>query len=1086
MSIPSKKIPATKKTNTLRKLAFSHGIEVENFITNKRGDILEDGKELVAVWDQMFNGALNFLKSLTSSSTNVPEYIRRKIKRVTRKDVERHGKIIRYVQIHYQFNGKTIAINVFGPDPNISQITWLLELVTPPCEYFEELDWWINTLYLAASRSLTKGYNIQPLGFNPYQTEYRAGVTCGEHHHLGGFKSQKEKKAAYNMIRAYIPHLIALSNTSPFIDGKPNGRTILKKGEDGRTLILAPDCVRSHRLKENSGQLGPNIPEYLPYVGPSFTRQQFSRYVRKEVPDDRYVDAFPFTTYDTIECRFFDVQYDQNIRKSITILLQALALKAVKITQAGKAVPDVKGNTLYEHRKRAVNFGMFAKFQGDPSIESLGGQFVKHYNHNPETGGPPGKIYESLRSLMIWLKPEFVDLNINENDLTSILIMLWGTARIAPPISAATYMFYLFEKNHGNIASVINSLALINGKPRKSFSEVLGRPQYSMSNLISTKVAKPIQTADTTRSTLARKLQLESRQRRKKTMVKEKARLRAKQSLKTKMIREKVKKDRAIEKKRQDRLRQLEKAKKTPPRPIRTSSNIYRTKIPVSKSRVPPKKTVAVKTTKRTSSAKSARKPSVKSRTQKISSKSMQSKRKSSKKTVTKRAPSSKSTVRKQPSKKKVLTKSAISNRSKAIHTTRKKPVQVYASTASRSAYSRKQIKLPQPTIKKRATTKTVTRKKSTPKKATASTKAVSTQTILQYESYRDTKFIRSLTISNMPSRIDYNTIIPVIRLKWRKSIIQSMVTYPIKIEAQVSALEKRNKFKATAFQETIKLERSSLKDTCYLPIPINLNSSTGEFQVKFIVRDGKKSNILGTEYRTFSRIKIPSNKKHQITRLSIAPNQVGDSKVNVRINATKNNTRGKITLYGISQRGMMKFYEKKAKFRQKKISLDIPILIPPSMCSSQWMLYLVFNARGTSISAYTKTPPPLSKIINFSLSGNPPLRSRVYSDFHAELTPKLIFKTRCEISEIDILQVENGKGTKNLKKYRLKSRINKGEKFVLESFEWKAPSMRKGLFGSHKQKSVEFYCRIVDNLGEINDSLIGKVETPKITVFKK
>ncbi|MCK5047706.1 MAG: hypothetical protein KAS22_14060, partial [Candidatus Heimdallarchaeota archaeon] len=342
----------------------------------------------------------------------------------------------------------------------------------------------------------------------------------------------------YNMIRAYIPHLIALSNTSPFIDGKPDGRTILKKGEDGRTLILAPDCVRSHRLKENSGQLGPNIPEYLPYVGPSFTRQQFSRYVRKEVPDDRYVDAFPFTTYDTIECRFFDVQYDQNIRKSITILLQALALKAVKITRAGKAVPDVKGNTLYEHRKRAVNFGMFAKFQGDPSIESLGGQFVKHYNHNPETGGPPGKIYESLRSLIIWLKPEFVDLKINENDLTSILIMLWGTARIAPPISTATYMFYLYEKNHGNIANVINSLALINGKPRKSFSEVLGRPQYSMSNLISTKVAKPIQTTDTTRSSLARKLQLESRQRHKKTMVKEKARLKAKQSLKTKMIRE--------------------------------------------------------------------------------------------------------------------------------------------------------------------------------------------------------------------------------------------------------------------------------------------------------------------------------------------------------------------------------------------------------------------------------------------------------------------------------------------------------------------------------------------------------------------
>ncbi|NHJ32182.1 MAG: hypothetical protein FK732_04915, partial [Asgard group archaeon] len=793
----------------------------------------------------------------------------------------------------------------------------------------------------------------------------------GEHHHLGGFKSVKEKKAAYNMIRAYIPHLIALSNTSPFIDGKPDGRTILKKGDDGRTLILAPDCVRSHRLKENSGQLGPNIPEYLPYVGSSFTRQQFSRYVRKEVPDDRYVDAFPFTTYDTIECRFFDAQYDQNIRMSITILLQALALKAIKYTRAGKVIPDIKGNTLYEHRKRAVNFGMFAKFQGDPSIESLGGEFVKHYNHNPETGGPPGKIYESLRSLLIWLKPEFRDLSINANDLTPLLIMLWGTARIAPPISSATFMFYLYEKNHGNIANVINSLALINGKPRKSFSEVLGRSQYSMADLISTNVAKPVHTADTTRSSLARKLQLESRQRRKKTMVKEKARLKAKQSLKTKMIREKVKKEREIEKRRQERLRQLEKAKKPPPKPVRatsstsrTSSSIYRAKIPVSRSRTAPRKTAPTRTSKaatlkRTTQVKPTRKPPAK--TKKATTKSRQTTRKPTKKVAAKRSPLAKRSVSKKPSKQKVITKKAISSRTKSIQTTRKRPVQAYASTASRSAYSRKQISLPKPTIRKQTTKKSVTRKKSTPKKATVSTKAISTQTILQYESYRDTKFIRSLTISNMPSRIDYGTFVPVIKMKWRKSIIQSMLTYPIKVEAQVSALGKGNRFKATAFQETIKLEKASLKDTCYLPIPININNSSGEFQVKFIVRDGKKRNILGTEYRTFTRVKVSGDKKHQITRLGIPPNQVGDSKVSIKIDASKKNSRGKIIIWGISQRGIMKFYEKKAKFRQKKISLEIPVLIPPSMCSSQWMLYSVFNARGVSASTYTKTPPPLS-----------------------------------------------------------------------------------------------------------------------------
>ena len=79
---------ANSATSTLRKLPFTHGMEVENFITDKRGDILEDGKELVAVWDQMFNGALSFLKSLTSSTSEVPEYIRKKARKALKKMLE--------------------------------------------------------------------------------------------------------------------------------------------------------------------------------------------------------------------------------------------------------------------------------------------------------------------------------------------------------------------------------------------------------------------------------------------------------------------------------------------------------------------------------------------------------------------------------------------------------------------------------------------------------------------------------------------------------------------------------------------------------------------------------------------------------------------------------------------------------------------------------------------------------------------------------------------------------------------------------------------------------------------------------------
>jgi len=1069
----------------LRRLPFTHGVEIENFITDKRGDILEDGKELVAVWDQMFNGALNYLKSLTSSTSNVPEYIRKKIKRITRKDVERHGKIIRYVQIHYQVNGQTIAINIFGPDPNISQITWLLELVTPPCEFLEELDWWINTLYLAASTSLTKGYSIQPLGFNPYQSEYRAGVTCGEHHHLGGFKSTKEKKAVYNLIRAYIPHLIALTNTSPFIDGKPSGRIILKKGSDGRTLILAPDCTRSFRLKENSGQLGPNIPEYLPYVGPNFTRQKFSRYVRKEIPDDRYVDAFPFTSYGTIELRFFDTQFDQRIRLMIIVLLQSIALKAVKIIRAGGTIPEVKGNTLFEHRKRAINFGMFAKFQGDPSIESLGGDFVKHYNHNPETGGPPGKIFESLKSLVLWLKREFLELRVTEAEIAPLLIMLWGTNRVAPPISSTTFMLYLFEQS-GSVSKLINNVGLINGKPRKSFCETMGLPANSFRELFKIQIAKPKVAKDSTRSLLARKLQQDSRARRKKTMAKERARLKAKQALKTKMLREQMRKEKELEKKRQERLQKLEKIKRTAPKPLPKpqTRKITPTRLPPTKKtpQLSRAKRQTIKT-KRPTKTTLPRKPTTKKKVSSVT-------KKVTRPVISKQQKKSKITTKKTPQKKtsktkKVISQQALTKRTQEIRKrTPTRPAQAYASSISTTKrYPTRQISLPKPRATKRTVAPKTIKKKVAGKPAISTVK--STTITPELLPYRNTKLIRNILVMNCPSKIDYGTFLPVIKIKWKRSIIQSLKTMPINFEAEVEALGSRSSYKKTVFQEKINLENAALQDSCYLAVPINLGNAKGEFRIKFIVRDLKKRKVIATEYRTIVKNGIPAERKHKVMKLTIPPNQIGDSSITIQIQAAKKNLRGKLTLIAVSQRGIIKLYEKKAKFNSNRINLSIPIVIPLSICSSNWFVFATFNAKGTSATAYTTASPPLAKVINLSLRGNPPLRLRVQPGFVSEITPKIAFKARCELNEIEIHQ-EIGSSKKLLKRYRLRTRIRKGENFVLESFTWKAPSLRKSLFRKEKQKIVRFSCTISDSVGRINESLINLSETPTITVYQK
>jgi hypothetical protein len=45
---------------------------------------------------------------------------------------------------------------------------------------------------------------------------------------------------------------------------------------------------------------------------------------------------------------------------------------------------------------------------------------------------------------------------------------------------------------------------------------------------------------------------------------------------------------------------------------------------------------------------------------------------------------------------------------------------------------------------------------------------------------------------------------------------------------------------------------------------------------------------------------------------------------------------------------------------------------------------------------------------------------------------------------------------------------------------------MRKGLFRSHDKRKVVFICKITDEFGLVDDSLIGIVETPSIAVYNK
>ncbi|MCK4848080.1 MAG: hypothetical protein KAT16_03570, partial [Candidatus Heimdallarchaeota archaeon] len=186
----------------------------------------------------MFSNAYLFLRKIKKDK-KTPKAISKKIVKIEMKEETKREKRLSFIFVHYKLGKKTIKVNVFGPDPNISQITWLLELVTPPCEYLEELSFWVDTLYAAALHGLSKAKiktALLPIGLNPMEKRVRSGLTCGEHIHIG--VPSYLRAPIYNMLRNYIPHLIALSTSSPFLNKQPSSKIILKE-KDGKQQIIS-------------------------------------------------------------------------------------------------------------------------------------------------------------------------------------------------------------------------------------------------------------------------------------------------------------------------------------------------------------------------------------------------------------------------------------------------------------------------------------------------------------------------------------------------------------------------------------------------------------------------------------------------------------------------------------------------------------------------------------------------------------------------------------------------------------------------------------------------------------------------------
>jgi len=430
-------------------LPYTHGIEMELIIANDNGEY-PPGEEMVYRMKEIVKDAIKIMDEMLyegrSDFLPVPDYIKQKVlaRPWGRDDLEKGYAM----DIRYALGESSVDIDTFARDGNVTAITYILELVTPPCVYVEELAYWASTLFLIAKTTLPKDLHIIASAINPATKEYMRGVSQADHSHLGTFDSELEKIQAYCMIRNYIPHLIALTCNSPIINNKP---TDVVKIINNR--ITAPNCVRSLRLKSNITMLSNNDPNhYIPYLTATDQNSQnyFLQVVQKaSMEDGRFQDVFPFTDWGTIEVRISDAQISICRRIGIGMLIQAMCYKAKKLLQNGFWVPDAGSETIAYNRRGAIERGLISLFRPQnvdrEKLAQYDPTFAEQYLGPIDQ--PIRYMMQAVQRMFFYLKDELKELGFLYSPfMKPVLQSVFGSVSYAePPITEAEYQLSLYQ-----------------------------------------------------------------------------------------------------------------------------------------------------------------------------------------------------------------------------------------------------------------------------------------------------------------------------------------------------------------------------------------------------------------------------------------------------------------------------------------------------------------------------------------------------------------------------------------------------------------------------------------------------------------
>lgn len=438
-------------------LPFPHGMEVELQVIKRDGSWIK-GEEVLEVFDRLVANAISLLEKRIRVSP-VPS-VKKKYRRSTQTEEGERGS--RVVSSYEDPHGEVKEFTLVGHDPNVTSLTWILEIATPPCTTLEELAWWVQSLIAISYESIPKDANITLIstGLNPAQ-EYLKNLSFGEHHHfLGPDTSEKVRIGVYNMVRNFVPHIIALTVNSPFENKRTTDEVWVD--DDGKTR--APKCKRSIRLVNNTTQLGPtNEFEFIPYLEKP-DEEGFARHVNRSYA--RMVDLYPFTRLQTIELRVSDTQLSIPRRIAIALLLQTLSLKAKRMIESGQEIPDVGASSLAANRESAVEAGLWGPFR--PAKENPDSEFIKIYNRQINDDGSINEkkrnrfMGDAINSMLYIIREELEELDLIDNPfMQPILVSIYGSEFFDAKTTGADFQLDVYAKSELNLVVLLRKLSEI-------------------------------------------------------------------------------------------------------------------------------------------------------------------------------------------------------------------------------------------------------------------------------------------------------------------------------------------------------------------------------------------------------------------------------------------------------------------------------------------------------------------------------------------------------------------------------------------------------------------------------------------------